>query len=807
MTRLSGLVFAITVMASLIWGGVSCARGQCEPAWQPFDPSTASIPGLDGPVHAIVSWDPDASGPQPTRLVVGGWFTIAGGGFAQNIAQFDPETGQWSAMGAGLRNGALAGNGVLALAVLPNGDLIAAGDFRSSGQASVNNIVRWNGSGWSPFGSGTNGAVYALAVLPNGDLVAGGGFTSAGGGAASNIARWDGSNWAPLGSGMNGQVLSLTIMPNGNVVAGGLFASAGGVSASRIARWNGSEWSPFGSGISGISVAALAVLPNGNLVAGGDFSAAGGVGVSNVARWNGSAWSAMGAQMDSKVNVLRVLSDGTLVAGGRTQSSATAMNNIARWTGSVWSRLGSGVSGEVHSLGILPNGDLIAGGAFATASGVSASRVARWNGVTWSRLGRGLDGGVNALRVLGNGDLVVGGGFVSVGDVPAARIARWNGSSWLPLGSGMAGTLFPTVNALAVMPNGDLMAGGGFLTAGGVSVNRVARWNGLTWSALTQGLTSVEVDPVFVNALAVLPNGDLVAGGNFTEVGLQRVSRIARWNGSAWSPLGSGVGGNVFPAVRALTVMPNGDLVAGGNFPAAGGVTVNNIARWNGSAWSALGSGFNGLLLNVYALAVLPNGDLVAGGDFSGFLNRIARWNGSAWTQMGSGMNGSVFALAVLPNGDLVAGGVFTTAGGVNALRIARWDGNAWRPFGEGMSGQVSALAVLPNGELVAGGSFVTAGGVFAPYLARWGLPRVVVTDQPDAATINAGQSLTLAATVNPGIAGVSVQWRRNEANIANGAGGGVGRGRPCQWRGGCPRVADDRCVGDADDQRCEAER
>ena len=42
-------------------------------------------------------------------------------------------------------------------------------------------------------------------------------------------------------------------------------------------------------------------------------------------------------------------------------------------------------------------------------------------------------------------------------------------------------------------------------------------------------------------------------------------------------------------------------LYAGGGFTTAGGVTVNCVAKWNGSAWSALGTGMD---YDVYALAV-----------------------------------------------------------------------------------------------------------------------------------------------------------------------------------------------------------
>ncbi|MFN5956748.1 MAG: hypothetical protein ACK462_02265, partial [Planctomyces sp.] len=73
----------------------------------------------------------------------------------------------------------------------------------------------------------------------------------------------------------------------------------------------------------------------------------------------------------------------------------------------------------------------------------------------------------------------------------------------------------------------------------------------------------------------------------------------------------------------------------------------------------------------------LPNGDLIASGLFTNAggvpANRIARWNGSAWSSLGSGLNGTASALTTLPSGDLIAGGGFTTAVGIVAPYLARW--------------------------------------------------------------------------------------------------------------------------------------
>ncbi|MFN8816482.1 MAG: GC-type dockerin domain-anchored protein [bacterium] len=375
-------VLRLCVLCLLAVLGVSSARAQCTPVWQPFDPSTASFPGVSGTVHATTMWDPDGLGPQTPMLVVGGDFTVAGKAVANYIAAYDPATGQWSALGSGM-GGAFPS--VRALAVLPNGDLVAGGQFNTAGGVSANNIARWNGSAWSPLGSGMDSSVLALAVLPNGDLVAGGSFITAGGVTAGFIARWNGSAWSPLGSGFNGSspvVRALAVLPNGNLVAGGLFATAGGQSAGNIARWNGSAWSPLESGVNG-SVFALAVLPSGDLVAGGQFTTAGGQGASDIARWNGSAWSPLG------------------------------------------SGLSNGPFPRVSALAVLPNGDVVAGGFFTTAGGRSANRIARWNGSAWSPLGSGMNNAVNALAMLPNGDLVAGGDFLTAGGVVAPYLARW----------------------------------------------------------------------------------------------------------------------------------------------------------------------------------------------------------------------------------------------------------------------------------------------------------------------------------------------------------------------------------------------
>jgi len=274
-------------------------------------------------------------------------------------------------------------------------------------------------------------------------------------------------------------------------------------------------------------------------------------------------------------------------------------------------------------------------------------------------------------------------------------------------------------------------------------VGRIARWDGSAWFALGAGMNSE------VAALTLLPNGDIVAGGTFTTAGGAPANRVARWDGSTWHPLGSGVDLDVW----ALATLPNGDVVAGGFFFSAGGNPASNIARWDGSTWHALGAGTNSV---VEALLVLPNGDLIAGGNFSHAggvrVDGIARWDGRAWSALGLGP-GLVLCLANLPNGDVVAGGRFTMAS-VGANNIARWDGSGWHAFGSGLGDRARALAVLPDGDLVAGGDFATAGGNVSAYFARLTVACRATAVSFGAGCGGSGPTMRLTATSLPWLGG-----------------------------------------------------
>jgi hypothetical protein len=465
----------------------------------------------------------------------------------------------------------------------------------------------------------------------------GGWFGTAGGVAAEYLARWDGSTWSavrnPGEPGVDSHVHTLLARTEGAgpaLYVGGTFVTASGLTVNGIARWDGQGWSalpgPAGVGLEPNGALALSEVNDGSgsvLVIGGSFLLAGGLEANRIARWDGSElgwWSPPdGAGLSYYTISLAVHEDGggrTVYAGGVfTHASGGRVNGIARWGEGVWAPLsgpaGTGLMGgfpwSLTSCGVGGTPGLFAGGDFVEAGGLLANGVARWDGAEWSELyglgGPGvtsmgwLPGSVYASACLERASgpaLVVGGEFDAAGGAPAASLALWNGSGWAtlsgPSGEGVDGT----VHALAATCGGDapvLYVGGSFDTAGGVAAASVAAWDGAAWSAL-EGPAGNGLDG-YASALALYDPGlgpELFVGGDFTTAGGLPAAALARWDGSAWSAV-PGFSDLALDQVGTLAVHDDGSGPA--LYVTASrvdGVTIADFAllRWDGSTWTVL---------------------------------------------------------------------------------------------------------------------------------------------------------------------------------------------------------------------------
>jgi trimeric autotransporter adhesin len=725
----------------------------CEPAWVP---SVGGEPGVDGVVTSLVVFD-DGSGP---ALYVGGFFSSANGQKINNIARWDGRS--WQPLGSGVNDTA----STMRVYDAQDGQgpkLYVGGQFSSAGGIFVNRIASWNGTAWSALGRGVGTGYYEwisdLAVYDAGqgagpELCVGGRFSVAGVLPVKNIAKWNGKTrrWSALGEGVDNDVYALDVYTQGGgsgplLIAGGSFKNAGGLSAQYIASWDGQAWAPLGSGMNE-RVYALEVLGAGpgsvpGLIAGGGFTMAGGQPVQRIAQWDGQTWSALGNQPANGVSSLAVYDDHSgsgpkLYVGGEFPTGPyPAAGYLRAWDGSAWFTVGPELDSSPAEMVGYDDGSgagsaLFLGGGFEMAGELPVDGLAKWNGVQWSALGRGVTHWVRTVVVHDDGSgagprLYAGGQFLGAGGQLVNRIACWTGAAWSPLGAG----LDSIVTCLVSAPGGGgvgpaLYAGGYFKFSGSVSAQRIAKWDGQAWSALSSGLNGEPAD------LAIFDDGSgagqaLYATGNFNYAGGVPASYIAKWDGQAWSSLGAGLNdGGISLAVWDDGSGAGPALYVCGSFSAAGGVAANKFARWDGQNWQALGSGIPPSSSYGYELAVFDDGGaagpaLYATGNFTSIggvaASRIAKWDGTGWSPLGAGINHIGYALMVHDDGSgpgLYVGGSFLSAGGLPANYVAKWDGQAWSAPLSAFSAPVYDLASFTDASgsgpaLYAAGNFNTS--------------------------------------------------------------------------------------------------
>ncbi|MBK8984244.1 MAG: T9SS type A sorting domain-containing protein [Ignavibacteria bacterium] len=327
------------------------------------------------------------------------------------------------------------------------------------------------------------------------------------------------------------------------------------------------------------------------------------------------------------------------------------------------------------------------------------SQTSDTSSFTWTAIGNGVSSSVNDIFIKSENEIYAAGQFVNAGGITVNRIAVWNGTEWSALGTGVNGT----VHTIAI-DGDDVYAGGDFTTAGGVTVNRIAKWNGTSWSALGTGVNH-RVKKIIIH------NGNIYVSGFFTIAGSDSASQIAKWDGVSWSALGSGINLNL----DAMAVSQSGIVYAGGLFNLAGGVTVRNIAQWNGSSWSAVGSGVRGEIKGMHCLGndLYITGFIDSAGDISA--NNIARWDGSSWSAIGNGVTGAPVCVYPVSNNEIYLGG-FT--GSPSGSLFAKWNGSKWSFPTPALNSFILSISKF-NDLLIVGGQFNFFGSSPLNHIAR----------------------------------------------------------------------------------------
>jgi hypothetical protein len=254
------------------------------------------------------------------------------------------------------------------------------------------------------------------------------------------------------------------------------------------------------------------------------------------------------------------------------------------------------------------------------------------------------------------------------------------GQAWEDVGTGLNDNVYDLVKM-----DSNIYAGGRVGTA---------FWNGSTWTALPHVFGMA-----WPLSLAVY-NDTLYAGGDF-PFSPMTYNRVSKFDGTNWLPVGDDIEDPSWSSTKRLLSI-NGQLIAAGHFSSIDVVTTTNIAAWNGSSWTNLGSGLNDLVLHLAE----HNGDLYASGDFTASgadntVKHIGRWNGSVWSAIDTSHTFTHAGPMISFDSLLIIGEVWDTINGIPMKGIAGWDGNSFIPMGSGLIHRVDNFWIF-NNELYA---------------------------------------------------------------------------------------------------------
>jgi uncharacterized delta-60 repeat protein len=233
-------------------------------------------------------------------------------------------------------------------------------------------------------------------------------------------------------------------------------------------------------------------------------------------------------------------------------------------------------------------------------------------------------------------------------------------------GTGVRGV----VRTMATSPNGRVVLGGDFYQVGEVTRHGLARLD-------PDGSLDASFQPVLsmgdrINSVVFTPDQKIVIGGSFTTVGMVGRGRVARLreDGSVDPTFDPRGGAN--QEVLTLCVQPDDRVLIGGAFEEVQGVPRYGLARLNSDG--SLDTTFvpptpNGV---VRTLCLHENGAILLGGSFTSLGGTprtfVARLNpdGSLDETFDPGMGNpihdgtGVYTLALQSNGALILGGDFT---------------------------------------------------------------------------------------------------------------------------------------------------
>ena len=293
--------------------------------------------------------------------------------------------------------------------------------------------------------------------------------------------------------------------------------------------------------------------------------------------------------------------------------------------------------------------------------------------------------------------------------INSSYIMRRIDGEYLPMNGGVNGNVL----SMEIGKKGEVYLVGLFYIAnsGGaidpdIPALNITYWNGKKFIKIINSITGPG-GPSNISAIKVAPNGDVYITGKFTTINGVTVNNVAKWDGSTWSALGNGLTGVPLPGTdphgMCLEITPTGEIFVGGYFTTAGSVTTANIAKWDGFQWNSVGA-YNGLTANntVWCMSLSRDASILyVGGNFTGQfgksdLSRVAQYDisSNSFSPMSDGVDDVVCNMKADSLGRPWISGGFVNSGTKVLNYVAYWDNGQWINLGSGLNIPVTSLSI-----------------------------------------------------------------------------------------------------------------
>lgn len=585
------------------------------------------------------------------KIILAGDFFMFNGIVRRTLARLNANGSLDLSLNPGL---GVDGGSIFSVALQTDGKIIIVGYFNEYNGLPQPKIARLfpNGGIDTSFriGTGPNSLVYCLLFQANGKLLIGGGFTEYNGIPVNRVARLNQNGSLDTtfnpGIGPSSYVFTLAMQRDGRLLVGGEFEFFNTIRCDRIVRLhsNGGLDTTFKSAVPiSSTVHSISALNNDKML---------------VCGWDITFGLAI------QVGIISLNSDGRI---------DQFFNPI------------TGLNPDVYAVGLQADGKVIIGGNFSACNGLNRGGIARLlaNGITDTTFdlgGMGIDVGfIETLKIQQDGKVLIGGSFLEFNGFPRKRLARLNANGSLDTSFNTAIGANNSINSIDVQTDGKVLIGGLFTSYDGIARNRIARLN-------SDGSLDLTFNPGTgsngqVLSVSVQNTGKILIGGSFTSYNGIGRGRIARINSDGSLDISFDTGSGASSAVYSVTTQIDGKVVLAGDFSFVKGVQRSKIARLNHDG--SLDTSFltlNGANDRILALTIQPNGMIIAAGRLTTYnntsRNRIVRINtdGSLDNSFDPvfGASDIIRSIAYHPEGKLVIAGNFERYNNIHRKRIAR---------------------------------------------------------------------------------------------------------------------------------------